>query len=107
MVRMPCSASASARRGPTPLRYWTDSSRLAMGEFIASIIVGFIAMAYGLLYICRMLRFGPIYWCACLLGFALLTNGCGGRAVGKNMARDLIVSAHADALAKDDLQVLV
>ncbi len=63
-------------------------------------------MAYGLLYICTMIRFSPIYWCAGLLGFALLTDGCGGRSVGKNMARDLIVGAHADALAKDDVQVL-
>ncbi len=41
-----------------------------------------------------------------MLGLALLANGCGGRAVGKDMARDLIIGAHADALTKGDLEVL-
>lgn len=63
-------------------------------------------MAYALLYICTMIRWSPIYGCAALVGLALLTAGCGGRKVSNNMARDLLIDAHAGALTKDDLQVL-
>ncbi len=63
-------------------------------------------MAYGLLYICAMKRAGSVCWWAGLLGLALLANGCGGRAVGKKMARDVIIGAHAEALTQGDLEVL-
>ncbi len=47
-----------------------------------------------------------LYWSAGLLGLALLTNGCGGRAVNKKLARDVIIGSQSDALAKGDIQVL-
>jgi len=42
-----------------------------------------------------------------LLGIAfLLINGCGGRAINKKLARDVIVQSPVAALARDDVQVL-
>jgi len=41
-----------------------------------------------------------------LLGTAFLLNGCGGRAINKKQARDVIVQSPAEVLAKDDVEVL-
>ena len=42
-----------------------------------------------------------------LLGTAfLITNGCGGRAINKKLARDVIVQSPVEALARDDVEVL-
>lgn len=63
-------------------------------------------MAYGLLYICAMRSSGSVYLCAGLFGLALLSAGCGSRALGKRLARDAILDAHADTLSPSDLQVM-
>ena len=36
----------------------------------------------------------------------MLTNGCGGRAINKKLARDVIVQSPVEALARDDVEVL-
>jgi hypothetical protein len=41
-----------------------------------------------------------------VLGLALFLNGCGGRAISKRLARDVIVGSPASALAKGDVEVL-
>jgi len=63
-------------------------------------------MAYGLLYICPMRYVNSTCRLAGLLGLALIANGCGGRAVNKKTARDVIIGARTGELTKGDLQVL-
>ncbi|MBZ5499578.1 MAG: type II secretion system protein GspG [Acidobacteriia bacterium] len=53
-----------------------------------------------------MRNFSRLCWYAGLIGLSFLPNGCGGRAVNKKTARDVIVGSPADALTKADLEVL-
>jgi hypothetical protein len=41
-----------------------------------------------------------------LLGTVFLLNGCGGRAINKKMARDVIRQSPAEAITRDDVEVL-
>jgi hypothetical protein len=41
-----------------------------------------------------------------LLGFALLLNGCGGRAINKKVALDVIADSPAAVLARSDIDIL-
>jgi hypothetical protein len=52
----------------------------------------------------RILR--RLFGYACLLGLAIILNGCGGRAINKKLARAAIVRSPADALAQSDVEVL-
>jgi hypothetical protein len=63
-------------------------------------------MPYGLLYISAMRNLSLLCWCTCLLGLALLVDGCGGRAISKGLARDVIIGSPAGELARGDVEVL-
>jgi len=87
---------------------WTTSARFQSPGAAASgrIAVVLVAMAYGLLYICRMRRISRCGLFIMTFASACLLNGCGGRTVNKNLARDVIIGSPADALAPADVQVL-
>ncbi len=63
-------------------------------------------MMPALLYSGRMRGSIPFAWIPGLLSLALLSNGCGGRAINKKLARDVIVGSPAAVLAKNDIDVV-
>jgi hypothetical protein len=65
-----------------------------------------IAITRGLLYIEIMRSIRSLCGYVALLGTAFLFNGCGGRAINKKMARDVILQSRAEALTRDDVEVL-
>lgn len=67
---------------------------------------GRVAMAYALLYSCPMRSWIRDVWGPGLLGLVLLSNGCGGRAINKKSARDVIAGSPAAVLAKNDIDVV-
>jgi len=46
------------------------------------------------------------WWYSGLLGLAFLLHGCGGRAISKKLARDVIAESPAAALTKNDVDVI-
>ena len=63
-------------------------------------------MHRGLLYIDCMRCCKLLWRYSGLLGLAFLLYGCGGRAINKKLARDVIADSPAAALSKDDVDVI-
>lgn len=52
------------------------------------------------------MRYLSRFWWLATLAIAFISNGCGGRTVNKNSARDVIIGSPAAVLAKTDVEVV-